>query len=51
MKEITNLNFDGYALGGLAIGEPRDIPEDKMFYSCTGCELKGKSFITPTTLS
>ncbi|MBA7671615.1 hypothetical protein ES703_79775 [subsurface metagenome] len=26
------------------IEEPRDIPEEKMFYSCTGCELGGKCY-------
>ncbi|MBU1148498.1 tRNA guanosine(34) transglycosylase Tgt [Patescibacteria group bacterium] len=44
LKEITALNFDGYAIGGLAVGEPPtkmyqvldwlkdDLPEDKPRY-------------------
>ena len=28
LDEITTLDFDGYALGGLAIGEPRDVMFD-----------------------
>jgi queuine tRNA-ribosyltransferase len=28
LEEITSLDFDGYALGGLSVGEPRDLTLD-----------------------
>ncbi len=37
VKEITNLPFDGFAVGGLSVGEPKDIMYEVLDY--TACAL------------
>ena len=33
-KKLTNINFDGYAIGGLAVGEGQDKMFETLDYSC-----------------
>ncbi len=37
LKELTELDFDGFAIGGLSVGEPKDIMYEVLDY--TACEL------------
>ncbi len=37
LKELTAMDFDGYAIGGLSVGEPKDIMYEVLDY--TACEL------------
>jgi len=41
LKEIAQIDFDGYAIGGLSVGEPKEITYEVLSYTCPALP-KGK---------
>ncbi|XZR53141.1 MAG: tRNA guanosine(34) transglycosylase Tgt [Enterobacteriaceae bacterium] len=44
-KGLLNMGFDGYAIGGLAVGEPKYIMYDILNYICTKIPIKSPRYL------